>query len=435
MRIACIVSEFPKLSETFILSQITGLIDRGHEVDIYAKRPNDARKVHADVAKYRLMERTYYYDVLYTLPRNKLRRLTRVARCALRRGAMFPRAFLHGLDVRKHGRDALSMKEMYKALPFLENGPYDIIMCHYGLRGKLGVYLKQIGATKAKVITMVHGYDVSSYVRRHGPDVYRTLFAHGDLFLHASGYMRDRLVNLGCDPSRTRLLRCGVSIERFTFTPRTPAPDGLIRLVTVGRLTEKKGLEFSIRAVAKLVPQYPGLRYRIAGDGELRESLQRLIDELGVGEQITLLGWQSEDEVRRLCDESQMFVLASVTASDGDVEGLGVALLEAQAMGLPVIATRHNGFPETIRDGESGYLVPERDVDKLAEAIRFVIEHPEQWPAIGRAGREHVETHFDNQALNDRLVELYHQALEGADRTHDESIARAAICDGDRSGV
>jgi len=209
------------------------------------------------------------------------------------------------------------------------------------------------------------------------------------------------------------LHRIGVDLERFAFAPRTLAPGEPVRLLTTARLVEKKGLEYSIRAVAQVAARYPGLRYKIVGDGRQREQLQQLIGALGASEWIELCGWKSQDEVRQLYAEAHLFVLASVTAANGDEEGQGLVLQEAQAMGLPVVCTRHNGFPEGMLEGESGLLVPERDVDALAGAIAGLIERPERWPALGRAGRGHVEAHFDNARLNDNLIDIYQRVIEG----------------------
>jgi colanic acid/amylovoran biosynthesis glycosyltransferase len=96
-----------------------------------------------------------------------------------------------------------------------------------------------------------------------------------------------------------------------------------------------------------------------------------------------------------------------VTAEDGDVEGQGLALQEAQASGLPVVATDHDGFPESIAPDRSGFLVPERDVDALADRLLYLVRHPAVWPEMGQAGRKHVEDHYDAGSLNLRLVEIY----------------------------
>ena len=103
----------------------------------------------------------------------------------------------------------------------------------------------------------------------------------------------------------------------------------------------------------------------------------------------------------------------SVTSQNGDCEGIPVAIVEALAWGLPVLSTLHSGIPEVIQDGESGFLVPERDTEALAEKLEYLIEHPELWPEMGRKGRKYVEEHYDIDKLNDRLVEIYQRLLNG----------------------
>jgi colanic acid/amylovoran biosynthesis glycosyltransferase len=127
-----------------------------------------------------------------------------------------------------------------------------------------------------------------------------------------------------------------------------------------------------------------------------------------------LLGWKTQQEVAEILGQAHVLLAPSVTAPSGDQEGTPVALMEAMAMGMPVIATRHSGIPEMVRDGENGFLVPERDPEALAERIAHLARHPEQWEALGRAGRAVVEREFDVNPLNDRLVEIYQRvALAG----------------------
>ena len=189
-----------------------------------------------------------------------------------------------------------------------------------------------------------------------------------------------------------------------------------IRILTVARLVEKKGLEYSIRAVAKVVNKHPKreIEYKIAGEGFLRDELKALILELGMDDKIKLLGWCDQDEVRKLFSESHIFILSSVTAESGDQEGQGLVLQESQAVGMPVISTLHNGIPEGVQDGRSGFLVPERDVDALAEKLEYLILHPEVWPKMGRAGRKYVEEHYDIKKLNQQLVKIYEELLSGS---------------------
>ena len=131
---------------------------------------------------------------------------------------------------------------------------------------------------------------------------------------------------------------------------------------------------------------------------------------------IHLAGPLPSAEIKELMNKAHIFLLASVTASDGDQEGIPVSLKEAMATGLPVISTRHSGIPELVQDGISGLLVPERDVDALAEKCEYLIQHPQRCMEMGRAGRKFVEENFEISKLNQGLVELYTQSLETLDK-------------------
>jgi len=148
----------------------------------------------------------------------------------------------------------------------------------------------------------------------------------------------------------------------------------------------------------------------MVGDGSLRSKLEKLAAELGIAERVHFHGSQNSAETARLMSRAHLFVLASVSV-DGDQEGQGLALQEAQAAGLPVVATDHGGFPEGIRVGKSGFLVPERDVPALIQRLTELIESPQRWAEIGLEGRRFVEQNYDSKKLSERLAALYNQAI------------------------
>jgi colanic acid/amylovoran biosynthesis glycosyltransferase len=179
--------------------------------------------------------------------------------------------------------------------------------------------------------------------------------------------------------------------------------------VTVGRLVEKKGIEHVLRAMRILLDRGVEVEYRVLGDGPRRARLAALAAELGVKDRVTLHGRHGQETVRDGLERSDVLVAASVTAADGDEEGIPNVLKEAMALGLPVVGTRHAGIPELIEDGVSGVLVPERDEAALADALQRLAREPGRWTAMGRAGRAKIEMEYDIDRLNDRLAGL----LEG----------------------
>ena len=411
MRIAFIVNSFPVLPETFILNQIIGLIDLGHEVDIYSMTIPNQGKIHSDVMKYNLLDRTYYSK---NIPDNKLKRLLHAFYLITANFHKNPLSILKALNFFKYGKETLSLRIFYLILPFLEEKKYDIIHCHFGPNGNIGVLIRKLGIIEGKIVTSFHGYDVNLISIVNQDDYYTQLFKYGDLFTVNTKFTKKRVLRLGGDFKKIYILPVGLNLDKFSYRENVlKAGEEVIRILTVARLVEKKGIEYSIRAVAEVINKQSNckIEYKIVGEGSLKDELKTLILELGMKDKIKLLGWCDQDEVRKLFYKSHIFILSSVTAENGDQEGQGLVLQEAQAVGMPVISTLHNGIPEGVQNGKSGFLVPERDVDALAEKLEYLILHPEVWPKMGRAGRKYVEEHYDIKKLNQRLVKIYEDLL------------------------
>jgi colanic acid/amylovoran biosynthesis glycosyltransferase len=415
MKIAFIVDRFPSLSETFILSQITGLVDRGQEVDIYASGSGNDQAIHRDVERYNLLEHTFFHgDSYQSMPANIFLRLAKAVGLIAANSEQMPRSLVRSLNVLKFGKKAASLSLFYKTKTFLDSGSnkYDIVHCHFGPNGYLGALLKDVGAIRGKLITTFHGHDVSKYQKSGSYDL-DYLFEVGDIFLPVSERWRRKLINLGGKEQKIIVHRMGIDTGKFLLSPRQARADGKIRLLTVARLVEKKGVKYGIQAVARVAEKYPQLEYRIAGGGPLQSDLKDLIDELNLNDKAKLLGWQRQEEIVKLMREADILLAPSVTSADGDQEGIPVVLMEALAQGLPVLSTQHSGIPELVQDGKSGFLVPERDVAALADKLVYLIEYPEMWPEMGRVGRDYVGRYYDIQKLNDQLVQLYERLLEG----------------------
>lgn len=409
MQIAFIVNKFPCLSQTFILNQITGLIDRGHKVDIYATKSDVTSKIHTDVDKYNLLDKVYYFP---EVPNNKFHRLIK-GFVLLTRHYRKPKFLLNIISKRRgYGIQLLSLRWIYSTVPFLYRQKYDIVHCHFGTNGLKGMIFQDIRNLSPKLVTTFHGYDVNSETYTSNNNIYKPLCYAGDLYTVNSTYTKNKAIKLGFPKERIVKLPVGLNLSKYGFQEKRLLSEEKIKIVTVARLVEKKGIEYSIKSVAKVIKSYPNVEYQIIGDGELRPKLENLIASLGLVDKIKLCGWMNENEVRQRYKNAHIFILSSVTASNGDMEGQGLVLQEAQAMGLPVLSTLHNGIPDGVLDGKSGFLVPEKDVDALAEKLQYLVEHPESWAEMGKAGRNFVEKHFDINKLNDRLVGIYQKLLE-----------------------
>jgi len=408
MRIAIIVDAFPVLSETFVTNQVCWFLSKGFKVELFARFRLEQDVLHPDIAKHHLMGITHFWDYC---PEEK-ERFSPPAWAALKNIFRSPVEILKLLH--KYRQHIISLKQLNFLIPLLSK-KFDIIHCHFGPNGMLGIYAKEMGV-RAPVITSFNGYDCSLTIVTGGRDFYRDLFRQGDLFMPVSDYFRRRLVELGCDEKKIVVHHSGIDLGKFMFLERKIRDGEMVKILTVGRLVEKKGHEYMIKALARLVARRQNILYVIAGVGPLRAGLESLSRKLGIEKHVRFMGAVNQDELLLLYRSAHVFALPSITADNGDQEGISATLMEAQASGLPVLATWHSGIPELVVDGKSGFLVPERDVGALEDKLNYLIEHPELWPSMGRFGRCIVEEGYNLDTLNWRLVEIYQNLLRGNNR-------------------
>ncbi len=401
LKIAFIAGVFPALSETFILNQITGLIELGHDVDIFALERGYSEKLHGDISKYDLLSRTYYPERRPGEPLGSIRSLVLHSPGLLKR----PSSLFKIYRAIKKGIPGSAF--LFHCVPFFRQNSYDIVHCQFGPNGNIGAELKELGVINAKLVTTFHGYDIRLGQSRGG-GIYAPLRENGDLFLAISKYNRRQLEHMGFELSKIVDHPVGIDTEKFKRAA-SPAsrPDGEIRIVTIARLVREKGLEYAIKAVGILAAKNPGLtiKYEIIGEGKLLDKLKSLASEEGVSHAVTFAGGMDQDYISGRLAESDIFLLSSVE------EALSVALMEAQASGLPAVGTKVGGVSEVVVDGESGYLVQPGDAEAIAEKLDLLVKDPERRRIMGMAGRKTVEQKYDIRKLNKKLVELYRSLL------------------------
>jgi len=433
LRIAVFVGSFPVLSETFILRQITGLCDLGHEVDIYADtRAEKGSIAQPEIQKYRLLERTTFMDMppevapweMPILPLTSRTwvpgydksianwlRLARALPKLFRCGLCWPRLTRQLLSQTEYGYQARSLSGLYRLAKLGSvTRRYDVVHAHFGPVGNSFRFTRELWG--APLVVSFHGYDFTTVPRKQGPAIYQKLFAAADLVTANSHYMSQKLQTLGCASEKIHKLPYGIDLQQYRFHSRTVVSGEPVRIVTIGRLVEKKGIEYVIRALQQIVGKGRQFRYDIIGDGPLRPRLEKLVIEHGLNEKVIFHGALTGKAVADLLDQSHLFVLTSVTAQDGDQEGTPVSLLEAQAAGLPVISTKHSGIPEIVLDGQSGFLVSEHNVEELAARLDHLLDNPNLWPILGENGRAYMEKNFSLQECSKALVQIYAESAE-----------------------
>lgn len=362
-RILITTTYFPAFAGRFILNMITGLIDHGFDVFIYAKKRGPEWH-HQNITEYNLMSKVFYGTI-----------------------------------------------------PPLHN--FDIVLAQFGYCGVDFVEPIQKLPPQARplLITCFRGADITKHIKQKLTN-YDQLFADGNLFLPVCDYFKQLLIKNGCNKQKITTLYSAIDCQ--TFVPKqkhkeqkrshTKRSIGKFTLVSTSRLVEKKGITYAIQAVAKLLPKYPNLHYNIVGFGELYDDLKKQIKKLNVTANIHLLGRKTELEIITLLQQADLFTLPSITAQSGDQEGIPNAAKEAMSCGLPVILTEHAGNAELVIPG-TGLLVPEKNIDELAKAIEYLMKHPKKRLRMGRFARKYVTKNFSTTIVIQQLVAIINQLI------------------------
>jgi len=252
------------------------------------------------------------------------------------------------------------------------------------------------------LIAHFHGYDSSVHeVLEDNRQSYPKMFEAAAAVIGVSQAMCRALVTLGAAPAKVHYVPYGVDCERFR-----PADSGLAAptALAVGRFVEKKAPHLTVLAFAEVYKRNPAARLRIAGEGPLYGPCLDLVTALGLTDAVTFLGNLSHDAIIEEMRSARCFVQHSVQALNGDCEGTPNAVLEAGASGVPVVSTRHAGIPDVVVEGETGFLVEERDVAGMADRLERLLANPSLATRMGRAARDHIASEF---AVERRLAQLW----------------------------
>jgi glycosyltransferase involved in cell wall biosynthesis len=339
---------------------------------------------------------------------------------------------LDGIDVCILGRDSPSLLDraqwrLYRSVGTIPRAAAaqlraeqpSVLHAHFGVEGVKAWPIAK--ALNVPMVVTLHGYDINinrewweagrggSGMRKYPEKLLELASQPRVTFVAVSKAIRRRAISYGVPEDKVVVRHIGVDASKFVPRGR-PVAERRPRVLFIGRLVEKKGCEYLIRAFAKLRQKVPEASLIIIGEGKLRGRLQYLVDELAISAEF--LGAQPASRVQHELELARVLCLPSVTADNGDAEGFGLVLLEAQASGVPVVTSALGGASEGIREGITGFAFGERDVDGLATRLIQLLVDDALAHALSIAGPRFVSEHFNLSHCTAALESLYDAALD-----------------------
>lgn len=297
----------------------------------------------------------------------------------------------------------------------------DIIHCHFGNSGYNFLLQKKI--KKIPMITTFYGFDLSllPQTQPEWRKKYKKLFKHGDKFLVEGNHMKKTLAELGCPSNKIIVFNLGVDLKNIKFKRRSRETVKEVKILISARFTEKKGIPYALTAVGTLINQNPNTKISITLIGDANDSdesqkekikIKETIKKYNLEKHIKLLGNQPHSVFLEELYKHHIFLHPSITASSGDTEGgAPVSMIEAAASGMPTIATEHCDIPEVILNKKTGYLVPEKNTEKITEKLKYLIDNPEICSNFGLAGRKHIEKNYNSVEQGKKLSQIYKKEI------------------------
>lgn len=407
MKVTLVVPAFPKLSETFIVNKVLGLIDAGFDIAVLVQKFDEKawRQFPALAARPEVARR------IVEIP-ERSGPLAMVAACGKLASLLATRP---GLVLRyaRNGYRAIGPRVfrcLLRDLWILGTAPE---LVHFEF-GTLSVNRAEIGKwIGCKVVTSFRGYDLN-YVGLDDPDYYKGVWDSADA-VHCLGQdLWNRAIRRGCSPDKWHVL-ISPCIDAECFSPRPrPAEDRLgtearpMRVLSVGRLDWKKGHEYALSAIRMLLDRGVQARLEIIGSGEYLEAVMFCRRQLGLESHVEIVGGAPQAEVRERMQKADVFLHAAIS------EGFCNAVLEAQAMELPVVTSDADGLRENVVDGVTGFAVRRREPEELARQMERLAGDGELRRRMGAAGRRRVLEQFQLAGQIRAFARFYEAVLSGS---------------------
>jgi glycosyltransferase involved in cell wall biosynthesis len=393
MKIAYILGIFPKLSESFITNEIVELLKNGHDVQIFSIYLPVEEIKHEAINEYNLLERTHYFSF------NRIFKVNFISLFKYLLIGVFQDLCNLKMSINIFWLD---LKLAYFAT-IIHKNRMELIHAHFASMGSVSRKLSKILGIPYTLTA--HAFDI--YVNPD-EDKLREVMENAHSIVTISEYNKKHLQSKIGIVNRIDVIRCGIDIDMFSPKKKSNINDR-IKLLTVTRLVEKKGLEYLIKALPIVIKEMHDCDLTIVGSGPLNDHLHQLIHDLKLEGYIHFKGDLSDFELMHYYENAEMFILPCIIAENGDRDGIPVAIMEAMAMELPIISTTVSGIPELVENGISGILVSQKDEIAIANAIIKLHKDRNLRLEMGENGRKIIENKYNIISESEKLIKVFNK--------------------------
>lgn len=395
-KVAYILSQYPNLSQTFVSREIDAIRNLGVEIDIFSLKRVKSRE---PLVFYTNFISIIHANILY----------------------LFKNPFLYGFLILRvlSGFVSYNFKSVFKNLYiFFESVYFSKLISTRGI-GHIHAHFLWAAGTSAWIISQmlkipfsitVHAFDI--FDKNRIDNLFRHKLQCASFIVAISDYNKRLLIEkYNIEEAKIHVIHCGIEKRILSEIDERKFENEVPLIVSVGRLTPKKGFKYLIESLRLLSERGIEFRAEIVGDGEDKDTLQRLTNLSGLSDKIFFRGEMANKDTLSLIRKADMFVLPSIITKSGDMDGIPVVLMEAMALGIPVVSTNISGIPELIENGINGLLVPEKDIPALADAIESLIIDKKRRFEIGRTGKGKIRHSFIIEDNAYRLAELFNKTM------------------------
>lgn len=407
LNILFLVPSFPSVSETFIVNQITDLLDKGHQVTIFSTAKNNV-PLHNSIIQYNLVNKTIYAD----FPSTPLKRIKSFIKIVFSSKASFFFKFLKTLNVFKYGLSTITLSTFYKVSWLSKTDDnFDVIHAHFGFMSKYYFIAKDVGFFRnSKLVTTFHGYDIAPSDKIQNSKNYYRLFNSNSVITVNTEYTKQLILSINPKTKNINILPVGLNTA--SFLPIKKSNDK-IRVIFCGRLIPFKAPSLLADICNDLVNKkhIRNIEFIIIGKsddgGEEYNKMIKKINQYNLDKYFCFKGALPQQNVITEMQNSDIFILPGITDTNGRAENQGLVIQEAQSMELPVIVSSAGGMKYGLTPNKTGFIVEEKNISEFSSKLEILINDPEKRKEFGKNGRKFVQDNYDSKVLGEQLIRLY----------------------------